>query len=29
MNELEAMRNQEMWRSGETVRKLRPENQEV
>ena len=27
--ELEAMRNQEMWRAGETVRKLRPENQEV
>jgi ketol-acid reductoisomerase len=26
--ELEAMRNQEMWRAGETVRKLRPENQE-
>jgi ketol-acid reductoisomerase len=26
--ELEAMRNQEMWRVGETVRKLRPENQE-
>ena len=27
--ELEAMRNQEMWRAGETVRKLRPENQDV
>ena len=27
--ELEAMRNQEMWRAGETVRKLRPENQEL
>ena len=27
--ELEAMRNQEMWRAGETVRKLRPENQEI
>ena len=26
--ELEAMRNQEMWRAGETVRKLRPEYQE-
>jgi len=26
--ELEAMHNQEMWRAGETVRKLRPENQE-
>ena len=26
---LEAMRNQEMWRAGETVRKLRPENQDV
>ena len=24
--ELEAMRNKEMWRAGETVRKLRPEN---
>ena len=24
--ELEAMRNMEMWRAGETVRKLRPEN---
>jgi ketol-acid reductoisomerase len=24
--ELAAMRNKEMWRAGETVRKLRPEN---
>ena len=24
--ELEAMRNKEMWRAAETVRKLRPEN---
>ena len=26
--ELEAMRNMEMWRAAETVRKLRPENGE-
>ena len=26
--ELEAMRNMEMWRAAETVRKLRPENSE-
>ncbi|MGN0282572.1 MAG: ketol-acid reductoisomerase, partial [Prevotella sp.] len=26
--ELEAMRNKEMWRAAETVRKLRPENNE-